>query len=119
MTIQIDLWQLVTALGGLLLLGLTFLFGAGKVLLGQVAKQLDARFTAIDSRFSAIEATNADVQELEKAFLRWQADLPLHYVRREDYVRNQTVIEAKLDAIKTEITMLLREGALHEHRPTR
>ncbi|MCN2262768.1 hypothetical protein MLL02_26285, partial [Escherichia coli] len=34
-------------------------------------------------------------------FMRFKADLPLNYVRREDYIRGQTVIEAKLDDFTT------------------
>ena len=40
---------------------------------------------------------------MEKEFLIFQRDLPLHYVRREDYVRNQTVIESKLDSLALKI----------------
>ena len=29
--------------------------------------------------------------------------MPLHYVRREDYIRGQSVIEAKLDALGSKL----------------
>ncbi len=35
--------------------------------------------------------------------MRFKADLPLNYVRREDYIRGQTVIEAKLDALDNKL----------------
>ena len=35
--------------------------------------------------------------------MKFQADLPLHYVRREDYVRGQSVLEAKLDGLADKI----------------
>ena len=58
-----------------------------------------------------IETATRDLQRLEKDFLTWKADLPLAYVRRDDYVRNQTVIEAKLDALAVRIdNMKLRDG---------
>ena len=41
----------------------------------------------------------ARLQALDRDFMQWKAELPLQYVRREDYIRNQTVIEAKLDAV--------------------
>ena len=46
------------------------------------------------------------MRSIEREFLRFQAELPLQYVRREDYVRNQTVIEAKLDAVASKIENL-------------
>jgi hypothetical protein len=46
-------------------------------------------------------ATKAD--ENEKSILRLRAELPLEYVRREDWIRNQTVIEAKLDALAVKL----------------
>jgi len=44
--------------------------------------------------------------------LRLRAELPLDYVRREDWIRNQTVIEAKLDGLATKLEAL-KEGRPH------
>ena len=119
MTVQIEFWQLLGGLFSLFSVFFIFALAAAKLLLGQVSRQLDTRFAAIDSRFVALEATDTNLQTLEKDFLRWRADLPLEYVRREDYVRGQTVIEAKLDAINNQVTALLREGVFHDHRSPR
>jgi hypothetical protein len=43
---------------------------------------------------------------LERDFLKFRGDLPLEYVRREDFIRNQSVIEAKLDAVALHIQNL-------------
>lgn len=96
MTVQVEFWQLLTFLVGLLLSFLAFVFAAGKLLLAQIDRRLDLRF-------AAVEAAAQGLQQLEKDFLIWKADLPIQYVRREDYVRNQTVIEAKLDAVAVRI----------------
>lgn len=92
MTIQVDFWQLV----GILLSFFGFVFAAGRMLLNQIDRRLE-------QRFSAVEAAAKNIQKLERDFLEWKADLPIQYVRREDYVRNQTVIEAKLDAVAVRI----------------
>jgi hypothetical protein len=92
MTIQIDFWELLTGVGALALTFLGFVFAAGKVLLVQIERRLEARFAVLDR-------AAADLDRLEKDFLNWKAELPMRYVFREDYVRNQTVIEAKLDAL--------------------
>lgn len=99
MTVHLEFWQLVT----LLIAFFGFVAGAGRLLLTQIDRRLD-------QRFAVIEAAAADWRQLEKDFLAWKAELPLQYVRREDYVRSQTVIEAKLDALAVRIENLqLRE----------
>lgn len=100
MTVQVDFWQLV----GLLIAFLGFVFAAGRLLLSQIDRRLEQRFAAVESAATA-------VQQLERDFLRWQAELPLNYVRREDSIRNQTVVEAKIDALAVRIdNMKLREA---------
>ncbi|WP_041523609.1 hypothetical protein [Gilvimarinus agarilyticus] len=93
--LQLEAWQvisiLLTCMGGFLA-GLQFLFL-------QFRKALDEKFGAFDKRFGALEAEAKQWQQMERELLELKAELPLHYVRREDYVRNQTVIESKLDAI--------------------
>ncbi|GHU04230.1 membrane protein [Alphaproteobacteria bacterium] len=86
--IEVEIWQLV----GLLLSFFGFLFGAGKILLAQIDKRLDLRF-------SALEAAGGEWRRLERDWLEFKADMPIQYVRREDYVRGQSIIEAKLDAL--------------------
>lgn len=46
----------------------------------------------------------------EKDLLRLRAELPIEYVRREDWIRNQTVIEAKLDALAAKLDQGGRSG---------
>ena len=42
-------------------------------------------------------------RKLETDFLKWKAVLPLEYVRKEDAIRQEVVINAKLDALATKI----------------
>jgi len=121
MIVTLELWQLITLL-------IAF-FGAvaafGKILMAQFEARLNDRFAAQDEARTegqkAIrdifdkhvdeERRNADaLQALERDFLRWQADLPIHYVRREDYVRGQSVIEAKLDALYSKLEVVQLKG---------
>lgn len=92
MTIQVDFWQLV----GLLVAFLGFVAAAGKVLLSQVERRLD-------QRFGTLEKAGAEWQRLERELLTWKGELPLQYVRREDYVRGQSILEAKLDGLAVKI----------------
>ena len=122
MTVQVEFWQLVTLLLGFF----GFLFGAGKLLLSQIDRRLNDRFEAMekaraeggrhwDEKFSTVIDQNRREAEgwaaLERDFLRFQAELPLQYVRREDYVRSQSVIEAKLDALYNKLEVVQMKGA--------
>lgn len=110
MTIQADFWQLA----GLLLSFLGFAFGAGKLLLAQIDRRLEERFTEQAVRLSALEAASRDEagqwQRVERDLLALRAELPLNYVRREDYIRGQSVIEAKLDGLALKIENVQLRG---------
>lgn len=117
MSIEITLWQLVTLL-------LTFFgacAGAGKLLLAQTQRHMDERFAMVSASMANIEAANKEEaqqwKQIERDMMALRAELPLEYVRREDYIRGQSVIEAKLDglAVKLENAQLrsLMKGASH------
>ena len=128
MTVQIEFWQLISALAALIVAFLGFAFTAGRLLLSQIDRRLDERFVAMegtrkiaqghwDERFATVlEQAREDArgwQRLERDFLEFRAELPTQYVRREDYIRNQTVIEAKLDAVALRIENWQLKGAGH------
>ena len=52
---------------------------------------------------SAVKTDAGQWQRVERELLNLKAELPLHYVRREDYIRGQSVIEAKLDGLGTKL----------------
>ncbi|MBE2242479.1 MAG: hypothetical protein IAE86_06975 [Burkholderiaceae bacterium] len=111
--VQVELWQLV-------LLLVTFLGacgGVGKLLLAQTQRHIEGRIGTLSDRLGSIEETNlreaAQWQRVERELMKLQADLPLHYVRREDYIRGQSVIEAKLDGLALRIENVQLRGAKH------
>ncbi|WP_295377206.1 hypothetical protein [uncultured Pseudacidovorax sp.] len=99
MTLQVEFTWLV----GLFFTFLGACVGMGKVLLMLQQRHQDDLHRQLKEELSAISTARAkdsgELQRIERDWLTWKADLPLQYVRREDYVRNQTVIEAKLDAL--------------------
>ena len=114
MKIDIELWHLVT----LLLAFMGCVAAAGKLFLAQLQRHLDDRFKAQDvarsenhqalsRRLDGIESANREEagqwQRVERELLNFKAEMPVHYVRREDYIRGQSVIEAKLDGLATKI----------------
>lgn len=107
----------------------TIVIALVKMLLTSFEKRLGERFAAQDearkaaslhweANFSKVlERQDKDAQalaQLERAFLRFQAELPLEYVRREDWVRGQSVIEAKLDGLALKFENILLKGVRHD-----
>lgn len=101
MKLSIDFWEVISFL--LSFTGL--MFACGKLLLAQILKRLNERFEALEV---ARRETEVGWTRLEREFLEFRADLPLHYVRREDYLRGQAIIEAKLDAVYSKIELIQR-----------
>jgi hypothetical protein len=56
-----------------------------------------------------LEHLEAKAIEVEKDVLRLRAELPLDYVRREDWIRFSNTLEAKLDAMRAEMRSELGE----------
>ncbi|GHU37667.1 membrane protein [Betaproteobacteria bacterium] len=122
MMVELSFWQFISVV-----ISLVGMFaGAMKLLYSLHEKSLDQRFTEIDKaraggqdmlnhRLQAIEegqrGAASEWTRLERALLELKAELPLQYVRREDYVRGQSVIEAKLDSLATRVeNAVLRQG---------
>lgn len=125
--VQLEIWHLVL----LLAMFVSAIWSAGRLLLGQIDKRLDTRFDGMersrqehtihwDGKFRALledQQKGTDAwRNLERDFLKFRGDLPLEYVRREDFIRNQSVIEAKLDAVMLHIQNLQLQRN-HNARP--
>ena len=86
------------------------LLGAASLFLGVGKYFLDRLLSAVEKRFDHLDQVMADrtseFHELKEEFLQLKAELPVHYVRREDDIRNQTLINAKLDALYQKIEEL-------------
>lgn len=112
MTIQFELWHLIS-----LVLTIVGLFiGLGKLLLSQFERRMDERFVALtelhSQRLDQLEEQNKGFQRLDRDLLSLRVELAERYVKRDDYIRGQTVIEAKLDAISSELkNVQIRQGA--------
>lgn len=96
------------------------LWGLLKVIGLQAEKRANEKFAALQTSIAQVALDmrrEADAARLmETSFLRFQAEMPLHYVRREDYIRGQSVIEAKLDALGSKLeTAQLRAATGGNH----
>ncbi|KPA90619.1 hypothetical protein AB3464_25120 [Pseudomonas asplenii] len=99
-TIEMPVWQLVGTAATLL----AMFAGLVKVLLAQMENRLD-------ERFEAVARDSERLRTVEIGLERLRGEMPLHYVRREDYVRNQTILEAKLDTLALRIENIQLRGA--------
>ncbi len=118
MNITVGLWPLLTTLAGWLFLFFGFAAASGKLLLAQIEKREKVRDEAQAARLeqlaAELKAETSGWRGIERELLQLKADLPIHYVRREDYVRGQSVLEAKLDALFTEVKMVQIKGVKHD-----
>lgn len=121
MNLTIDALQLIGMIGTLFATVISLLFAGGKLLL----KQIDARFIAQeksrseaqkhwDAQFKSLEQANLseakEWQRIEREIMGLKADLPINYVRREDFIRVQSIIESKIDGLALRIENALLRG---------
>ena len=95
--INIEFWQLV----GFLLSFLGVCLGFGKMLLAQFQAQQD-------ERQKQQERLQGKVESMEKQLGEFNASLPMTYVLRDDYIRNQVVLEAKIDNMTDKLTEIYK-----------
>jgi hypothetical protein len=125
MMLQIEFTWLV----GLLIAFFGAVWAFGKVLLKQIEKRLDERFASQETarvesqkqqetarteaqahwenRFIQLEQL---ARATDREMLLMRGDLPNQYTRREDTIRNQSVLEARMDALMNEVKMIRIEG---------
>ena len=122
----VDSWQLLEVSGSLLGVLISIILLAVKLLIGQFENRLNEKFSTIeekrkteqkylDNQFQALEQARLDEtkswQHIERDIMQMKVDLPNTYVRRDDYIRNQSVIESKIDGLAIRIeNALLRNN---------
>jgi len=77
--------------------------GVMKMLLVQMERRLDQRFAVVDK-------DSERLRQVEIGLERLRGEMPLNYVRREDWVRNQSIIEAKLDGLALKLENVQLKG---------
>jgi len=128
MTLQVEFWELVTLTFSALLGIAGIVVTLGRMTLTQSQRHLDMRFDAMDAshrardeqlarRLDTIESARRDEvaqwQRVERDLYQLKVDLPQRYVQREDYVRGQSVVEAKLDALAAKLDSVQIRAASH------
>ena len=105
-TAQIQIWQLVIAGASFVVAFAGLNAGALKWLLDRN----DASSQGNAKRLAELERhTGEKVADIQRDILRLRGDLPLEYVRREDWIRFGNTLEAKIDTIRAEMREQLAE----------
>lgn len=123
---QIEFWQLVTSVASTIVAFALMVWVFGTILVKQFKESLDTRFNAqdemrkqrekaLDERFvgldQAIREEGDGWRQVERDFLKFQAELPNRVVFRPDYIRGQSVLEAKQDALFNKMELVRIEVA--------
>jgi nucleoside recognition membrane protein YjiH len=82
-------WQFVLFLVGLIAAWSLMTIATLRWMLSRYFSQYD----------NQLQSQDRSTRELETDFLKFQATLPIEYVRKEDAIRQEVVINAKLDAL--------------------
>lgn len=95
-------------------------FALVKVIVGQFKNELSQKFESQDAlrqvgqqeQASRLERFERQMVRFEEQMTGLQRELPVNYVRREDAIRENTIISAKLDAINNKIDKLAERRGL-------
>ncbi|MDM7462652.1 MAG: hypothetical protein P3W95_003215 [Tepidimonas taiwanensis] len=89
---QVGLWLIGAAIGAVVLVARAF---AQRVMRG-----LD----------DWMDRVGKDIRRVDDELARLRAELPLHYIRREDHIRDMAAITTRLDRIHEMLFLLIKEG---------
>mgnify|MGYP000880886039 CR=1 FL=1 len=76
------------------------------VILGAIRFMLTKNNATIAQRLSEIGKVADKNSSLEREILELKADLPLNYLRRDDFIRHEVIIDTKLDRTHDKIVNL-------------
>lgn len=92
-------WQLFGALAALVA-------AWSLVILGVMRSIVTKSVSDLEKKLSGFDDIGKEYKNVERSLLELKADLPLSYVRKEDFVRFDVVINTKLDRLRDLIESL-------------
>jgi len=94
-----QVWQIFTAI-------ITLIAGWSVIIVTALRIILKKYTSDLDEKIKALAEIPKEHQNLERALMTLKADLPLSYVRKEDFIRFDVVINTKLDRLRDLIESL-------------
>jgi hypothetical protein len=98
-------WQIITVCAGLVATCNVIVMAYVKYVISRSINQIEQKLVDDQKKLSAMEK---EVYEIK-------AELPMYYVRREDFVRYEVTINAKLDRIYDRVEQEKRRVDGHGH----
>lgn len=113
--------DLIIAAVSLLVAWSGFLIGIIKWFLANYHKGLSEKFQGVSDQITANnndsarrnEAMKEELRRIDREMMEMRAMLPDKYVRREDAIREQVVISAKLDSLAAKIDNVILRGGIN------
>ena len=109
--IDVNIWGFVF---GIIVTVIGSVIAVLKIMYGLSEKRMDLRFSELHEHLErsdkAVAGNSDDVQRVERELQDLKLKLADEYVRREDYVRGQLIIEGKLDKLAELIYRALGRG---------
>ena len=96
-------WQAVAVLTTIATVWSGFLLAIIRWLLSRAIANIEERLAAAAT---AAKAATAALQQHREECLTFRGELPINYYRREDWIRFETIMHAKLDALAGDIRQL-------------
>ncbi|PIQ25401.1 hypothetical protein COW20_15175 [bacterium (Candidatus Blackallbacteria) CG13_big_fil_rev_8_21_14_2_50_49_14] len=110
MTLTLE-WGQVAWASGLAVAWSALLIGVIQRLVSKVFSSFEKKVAEENKQFIAqLEANRLELQRVEAEFRKLLVELPIQYQRRDDTIRDQTVLNAKLDKVY-EIMLELKRNA--------
>ena len=111
MSFTLNLWEVLTLIGTV---SATFI-ALGRLWLKQAEQRLDERFSSMEQArqqaqqhwLDQFAGLNHNARQVELRFAQLLADLPLQYQRREDAIRQEVAVIARLDALAGKVDRAL------------
>jgi hypothetical protein len=107
MTLEVEFWTLVSVCFTFAVTVGGVVWGLMRGVLGQAMKRIEDHLAALDKAQAVVEQyrrdEDAQLQRIEREFRDSKADLPINYVRRDEFIRHQQSVEAKLDALMSRL----------------
>jgi len=126
--ITIEIWKIIGLSSTILGAFIGAIIALGKIVATQIKNNLDTRFEVLlkqqennsqdlDKRIcnvgKILEKNSDEALRIERELMQLKADLPMHYVRREDFVASHAEIKIRLDALALKIENSLLRGDNH------
>ena len=97
---QMDHLQLFLFLTGLIAAWTLIIMAVQRVLSGAQKSAMIKSFDVLTAQIAELKKVADQNQGIERQILELKADLPLNYVRKEDFIRHEVVINTKLDRLR-------------------